>query len=71
MERVSTLDIAITRDSVSRHFSLSDTASHTQLLVTESLDKYSVGYHDTDLGAWIAEEGSFKVLIGASSADIR
>ncbi|KAI9047630.1 hypothetical protein LZ554_008343 [Drepanopeziza brunnea f. sp. 'monogermtubi'] len=36
-----------------------------------SLDKYSVGYWDTDAGEWIAEEGIFEVLIGASSADIR
>jgi beta-glucosidase len=36
-----------------------------------TLDKYSVGYYDTDLAAWIAEEGVFEVLIGASSADIR
>lgn len=35
------------------------------------LDKYSVGYYDTDLKEWIAEEGVFEVLIGASSADIR
>lgn len=35
------------------------------------LDKYSVGYYDTSIPAWLAEEGSFKVLIGASSADIR
>lgn len=34
-------------------------------------DKYSVGYYDTSLEAWIAEEGVFEVLIGASSADIR
>ncbi|KAF2846846.1 glycoside hydrolase family 3 protein [Plenodomus tracheiphilus IPT5] len=42
--------------------------------VTLKLDKYSVGYFDTSLGqtgAWIAEEGAFEVLIGASSADIR
>ena len=39
--------------------------------VTLTLDKYSVGYYDTDLSAWIAEQGSFKVLIGASSVDIR
>jgi beta-glucosidase len=42
--------------------------------VTLKLDKYSVGYFDTSLGqsgAWIAEEGTFEVLIGASSADIR
>jgi beta-glucosidase len=38
------------------------------------LDKYSVGYFDTSLGqsgAWVAEEGQFEVLVGASSADIR
>ncbi|KAG9233164.1 glycoside hydrolase superfamily [Amylocarpus encephaloides] len=35
------------------------------------LDKYSVGYYDTDLAAWIAEEGVFEVLIGSSSVDIR
>ena len=38
---------------------------------TLSLDKYSVGYYDTDFPAWVAEEGIFEVLIGASSADIR
>lgn len=36
-----------------------------------TLDKYSVGYYDTTLSAWIAEEGDFDVLVGASSADIR
>ncbi|PGH18176.1 hypothetical protein AJ80_04563 [Polytolypa hystricis UAMH7299] len=36
-----------------------------------ALDKYAVGYYDTSLGAWIAEEGQFDVLIAASSADIR
>ncbi|TAQ90095.1 hypothetical protein B7494_g1536 [Chlorociboria aeruginascens] len=36
-----------------------------------NLDKYSVGYYDTSLKAWIAEEGIFKVFIGASSVDIR
>ncbi|KAF1946318.1 hypothetical protein EJ02DRAFT_441234 [Clathrospora elynae] len=42
--------------------------------VALKLNKYSVGYFDTSLrqtGAWIAEEGVFEVLIGASSADIR
>lgn len=36
-----------------------------------TIDKYSVGYYDTDLKLWIAEEGLFNVLIGASSRDIR
>lgn len=36
-----------------------------------AIDKYAVGYYDTDVSAWIAEEGRFEVLIGASSADIR
>jgi beta-glucosidase len=35
------------------------------------LDKYSVGYYDTDLTAWIAEEGVFEIRIGSSSVDIR
>lgn len=35
------------------------------------LDKYAVGYYDTAVPGWIAEEGTFQVLIGASSADIR
>lgn len=35
------------------------------------LDKYSVGYYDTSIGSWIAEEGRFNALVGASSADIR
>lgn len=42
--------------------------------VVLSLNKYSVGYFDTSLGEtglWIAEEGAFEVLIGASSTDIR
>jgi beta-glucosidase len=39
--------------------------------LTLVLDKYSVGYYDTSFNAWIAEEGEFKVLVGASSADIR
>ncbi|KAJ4309781.1 hypothetical protein N0V84_011321 [Fusarium piperis] len=39
--------------------------------ITISLDKYAVGYYDETVPGWIAEEGTFKVLIGASSADIR
>lgn len=36
-----------------------------------ALDKHAAGYYDTSLRAWVAEEGTFEVLIGASSADIR
>lgn len=36
-----------------------------------AIDKYAVGYYDTDVSAWIAEKGKFEVLIGASSTDIR
>ncbi|CAK7231723.1 hypothetical protein SEUCBS140593_008021 [Sporothrix eucalyptigena] len=39
--------------------------------ISLSLDKYAVGYYDPSIGHWIAEEGRFDVLIGASSADIR
>ena len=35
------------------------------------LDKYSLGYYDPSLEAYIAEEGSFVILVGASSTDIR
>lgn len=35
------------------------------------LDKYAVGYYDTSIERWIAEEGTFKVLVGASAADIK
>ncbi|KAH8173841.1 PA14 domain-containing protein [Sarocladium implicatum] len=39
--------------------------------ITISLDKYAVGYYDGAVPGWIAEEGAFKLLIGASSRDIR
>lgn len=39
--------------------------------ITITLDKYAVGYYDEAVPGWIAEEGSFKLLIGASSQDIR
>jgi beta-glucosidase len=39
--------------------------------ITIRLDKYAVGYYDETVPGWIAEEGAFKVLIGASSMDIR
>jgi beta-glucosidase len=35
------------------------------------LDKHAVGYYDTSLKRWIAEEGVFRVLVGASSGDIK
>jgi beta-glucosidase len=39
--------------------------------ISIKLDKYAVGYYDETVPGWIAEEGVFKVLIGASSTDIR
>ncbi|KAI1090339.1 glycoside hydrolase family 3 protein [Rostrohypoxylon terebratum] len=39
--------------------------------IVVALDKYAVGYYDDSIPAWIAEEGTFKVLIGASATDIR
>jgi beta-glucosidase len=39
--------------------------------ITIPLDKYAVGYFDDSISAWIAEEGVFNVLAGASSTDIR
>ncbi|KAI0021179.1 glycoside hydrolase family 3 protein [Xylariomycetidae sp. FL0641] len=39
--------------------------------VTVPLDKHAVGYYDDSIPAWIAEEGVFTVLVGASAADIR
>jgi beta-glucosidase len=34
-------------------------------------DKFSGGYYDDSIQSWIAEQGRFEILIGASSADIR
>lgn len=39
--------------------------------ITIPLDKYAVGYYDDSLHSWIAEEGTFKIMVGASSTDIR
>ncbi|KAI1419944.1 glycosyl hydrolase family 3 N terminal domain-containing protein [Xylaria sp. FL1777] len=39
--------------------------------ITVPLDKCAVGYYDPAKSAWIAEEGNFRVLIGASATDIR
>ncbi|KAL8340139.1 hypothetical protein RB601_006314 [Gaeumannomyces tritici] len=35
------------------------------------IDRFAVGYYDTSVSRWVAEEGRFNVLTGASSADIR
>ena len=35
------------------------------------LDKYAVGYFDTALGRWVAEEGVFRVLVAASAGDVK
>lgn len=35
------------------------------------IDRHTVGYYDISLKAWVAEEGGFDVLVGASSVDIR
>jgi beta-glucosidase len=35
------------------------------------IDKYAVGYFDTAINRWIAEEGTFKVLVAASAADVK
>ncbi|KAH6657297.1 glycoside hydrolase family 3 protein [Truncatella angustata] len=39
--------------------------------ITIALEKYAVGYYDDSLRSWIAEEGAFKILVGASSTDVR
>ncbi|KAK7962194.1 uncharacterized protein PG986_003019 [Apiospora aurea] len=39
--------------------------------ITVPLDKYAVVYYNDSIPAWIAEEGRFDVLVGASSVDIR
>ncbi|KAK0618070.1 glycoside hydrolase family 3 protein [Bombardia bombarda] len=35
------------------------------------LDKHAVGYYDTAIQRWIAEEGRFEVLVGASARDVK
>jgi beta-glucosidase len=39
--------------------------------ITLTLDRQSLAYYDRAIPGWLAEAGSFKVLVGASSADIR
>lgn len=54
-----------------RAFAKLDLAPGQQADAVMKLDKHAVGYYDTSFSAWIAEEGKFEVLVGASSADIR
>ena len=39
--------------------------------VTLTLDRQSLAFYDPSIPGWVAEEGRFEVLVGASSADIR
>ena len=39
--------------------------------ITLELDRRSFAFRDTGKDSWIVEEGSFEILIGSSSADIR
>ena len=39
--------------------------------VTLALDRRAFAYYDPAYGAWVAEPGTFELLVGASSADIR
>lgn len=39
--------------------------------ITLTLDRQSLAYYDPSIPGWIAEEGRFEALVGASSADIR
>jgi beta-glucosidase len=39
--------------------------------VSVALDKSAFAYYDPDKKGWVAEKGEYKILIGASSRDIR
>lgn len=39
--------------------------------VSFALDKVAQSYYDSAVHDWVAEPGRFKVLVGASSRDIR
>lgn len=39
--------------------------------VTLTLDRQSLAFYDPSIPGWLAEEGRFEALVGASSADIR
>jgi hypothetical protein len=40
-------------------------------VVSFVVDKYAISYFDEDRSSWLAEKGTFTVLVGASSADIK
>jgi beta-glucosidase len=48
------------------HLNPSETKS-----VSYIVDKYAISFFDEDKSAWIAERGSFAVLAGTSSANIK
>ena len=39
--------------------------------VTFTIDKQALSFYDDRKQAWVAEEGDFEVLIGASASDIK
>ena len=39
--------------------------------VTVTLDKAAISYFDAQKHDWVAEKGNYKILVGASSEDIR
>lgn len=39
--------------------------------VTLKVSKDDLQYYDDNAGMWVAEKGSFKLLVGSSSSDIR
>ena len=36
-----------------------------------TLDKAAISYFDAEKHDWVAEKGNYKILVGASSEDIR
>jgi len=40
-------------------------------VVSFVVDKYAISYFDEDRSSWLAEKGTFTILVGASSADIK
>jgi len=40
-------------------------------MVSFVVDKYAISYFDEDRSSWLAEKGTFTILVGASSVDIK